>query len=162
MRQRNYNDPIQAFLTPVIKYELINNGKCPIIANDGDSGSDCYANESCIIPAKSRVIVPLGLRCDIPFGYEIQIRPRSGLAAKHGITILNSPGTIDSGYRGEIKAIVYNSSDEDFSVIRHKTRICQIVASQLTKVRYENVETIDINTIRGESGFGSSGGICEK
>ena len=100
-------------------------------------------------------MIPTGLFFSIPQGYEVQVRPRSGLAAKNGITVLNSPGTIDSDYRGEIKVILVNLGDDDF-VVRNGERIAQIVIAPVTVGVFERAESLDA-TERGAGGFGSTG-----
>ena len=102
-----------------------------------------------------RAMVPTGIRIALPEGMEAQVRPRSGLAAKHGVTVLNAPGTIDADYRGEIKVILVNLSGEPF-VINPGERIAQMVVSRYEKIEWEEVETLD-GTERGEGGFGSTG-----
>lgn len=108
-----------------------------------------------VIAPGMRRLVPTGLQMAIPFGYEAQIRPRSGLAIRHGITMLNSPGTIDADYRGEVKVIVINHGHEDF-IIRHGDRIAQMVVTPVTQVRPLNVDELPEST-RGHGGFGSTG-----
>lgn len=100
-------------------------------------------------------MVPTGLCIALPDGYEAQVRPRSGLAAKHGVTVLNSPGTIDADYRGEVKVILINHGHEDF-VIERGMRIAQMIIAPYTQVAWEQVETLD-ETERGAGGFGSTG-----
>jgi len=102
-----------------------------------------------------RAMVPTGLSVAIPDGYELQMRPRSGLAAKHGITCLNSPGTIDSDYRGELKVILINHGAEAFTIQRGE-RIGQLVLAPVTRLRWEHVDTLP-DTERGTGGFGSTG-----
>ena len=102
-----------------------------------------------------RAIVPTGLRLAIPEGYEIQIRPRSGLAARHGITCLNTPGTIDSDYRGEVKVILVNLGDTPFTIGRAE-RIAQMVLAPVTQLTWNQVASLD-ETARGKGGFGSTG-----
>lgn len=129
----------------------------PEYATSGSSGLDLRAAiESEIVLEKGKFgLIPTNLRVEIPVGYEIQVRPRSGLAAKNGIGVLNSPGTIDSDYRGEVKVILFNFSDEDF-VIKRGDRIAQMI---LSKVYYADLEeTQDLNgSQRGEGGFGHTG-----
>lgn len=103
----------------------------------------------------SRAIVPTGLAIALPEGFEAQVRPRSGLAAKHGVTVLNSPGTIDADYRGEVKVILVNLSDNLFTVTRGE-RIAQMVFAPVTTATLVEVDTLD-ETARGEGGFGSTG-----
>ena len=129
----------------------------PEYATDGSSGLDLRAAvENDLIIEKGKVgLVPTNLRVEIPKGYEIQIRPRSGLAAKNGIGVLNSPGTIDSDYRGEIKIILFNFGEENF-VIKRGDRIAQMVVSKV--YRADLILTDDLNiSNRGEGGFGHTG-----
>ncbi len=111
--------------------------------------------EPIVLRPLGRALVPTGIRIALPEGYEAQVRPRSGLAAKKGITVLNSPGTIDADYRGEVKVILVNLSDEPFTVERGE-RIAQMVIGRFTRVEWESVEALDA-TSRGEGGFGSTG-----
>ena len=104
---------------------------------------------------KSRSLVPTGLMMEIPPGHEVQIRPRSGLAIKNGVTILNSPGTIDCDYRGEISVILFNSGDDEFKV-SHGDRIAQLVVANVVQVKFV-VSTELSKTARGSTGFGSTG-----
>jgi len=123
----------------------------------GSSGMDLMAfieNPIKILP-KSSEIIPTGLSIAIPEDLEIQIRPRSGLAAKSKITILNTPGTIDSDYRGELKIILFNHSNEEF-IVKNGDRIGQIILMPVLKIEFEEVEELP-NTIRGTGGFGSTG-----
>jgi len=102
-----------------------------------------------------RAMVPTGIAIALPIGFEAQVRPRSGLAAKHGVTILNSPGTIDADYRGEIKAILINLGDVAF-VVEPKSRIAQLIVAPVMQIRWETAESLP-ETARGEGGFGSTG-----
>lgn len=102
-----------------------------------------------------RALVPTGLAIALPSGYEAQVRPRSGLAAKHGVTVLNSPGTVDADYRGEVKVILINLSDTPFTVVRGE-RIAQMVIAPVSRVRFAETEALDV-TARGAGGFGSTG-----
>ena len=108
-----------------------------------------------VLKPMERAMVPTGLSFALPPGYEAQIRPRSGLAAKHGLTCLNTPGTIDADYRGEVKVILINLGDTDFTIARCE-RIAQMVVAPVTQGVWEQVETLD-DTERGEGGFGSTG-----
>ena len=133
----------------------------PEYATSGSSGFDLRANlpVSMTIQAGKRAIIPTGIYLEIPDNYEVQIRPRSGLAAKNGVTVLNTPGTIDADYRGEIKVILINLGDEDFT-INHGDRIAQgVFASVLSKtyVNLAKLSNISTNTERGSGGFGSTG-----
>ncbi|HKJ81339.1 MAG TPA: dUTP diphosphatase [Ignavibacteriaceae bacterium] len=129
----------------------------PVYATEGSSGLDVRAAvvEEIILKPGKVLLVPTNLLVEIPAGYEIQVRPRSGLAAKHSIGILNSPGTIDSDYRGEVKIILMNFSGEDFPVKRGE-RIAQLVISKV--YRAEFIEKKELNdSERGEGGFGHTG-----
>ena len=123
----------------------------------GAAGADICAllSEPVIIKKGERAMIPTGLFFAIPHGYEIQVRPRSGLAAKNGVTVLNTPGTIDSDYRGEVKVILINLGSEDFEV-KNGDRIAQIVVSPVTIGSFERVSELD-ETARGSGGFGSTG-----
>lgn len=129
----------------------------PTYLTDGSSGMDLYAavDESVIVKPLQRVIIPTGITMELPEGFEAQVRPRSGLALKHGITILNSPGTIDEDYRGEIKVILINLGQEDF-LIKRGDRIAQLILSKV--YRADIVEVEDLNkTERNDGGFGHTG-----
>lgn len=125
----------------------------------GAAGMDVRAavpeDEAMLLAPGDRAMVPTGLSVAIPQGYEIQMRPRSGLAAKHGITCLNTPGTIDSDYRGELKVILINHGTEAFSIARGE-RIGQMVLAPVTRIVWQQVESLD-ETARGAGGFGSTG-----
>lgn len=125
----------------------------------GAAGVDLLAalgvSETLTIEAGKRALVPTGMAIALPAGYEAQVRPRSGLAAKHGVTVLNSPGTIDADYRGEIKVILINHGEEPFT-IRRGERIAQMVVAPVSSVEFELRETLDA-TERGAGGFGSTG-----
>ena len=108
-----------------------------------------------VLSSLERVMIPTGLRIALPKGYEAQVRPRSGLAAKHGITVLNSPGTIDADYRGEICVILVNLSKDDFT-INPGERIAQMVIARHESIEWNEVDNLD-STERGEGGFGSTG-----
>ena len=129
----------------------------PVYATEGSSGMDIRANlkEPIVLQSLERSLVATGLFIELPLGYEAQIRPRSGLAIKQGITCLNSPGTIDSDYRGEIKVILINLSSEQ-QVINNGDRIAQMVIAEITKTELVLVQQLN-NTIRGEGGFGHTG-----
>jgi dUTP pyrophosphatase len=132
--------------------------KNPVYAKEGDSGFDLRANESGSLKPLERKLVPTGLFFELPEGCELQIRPRSGLAYKHGITVLNSPGTVDTGYRGEIKVLLVNISNDKFTWNKGD-RIAQGVVSYRISSDYGNLlEVLEINkSERGEGGFGSTG-----
>ncbi|WP_121632946.1 dUTP diphosphatase [Tropicibacter alexandrii] len=131
----------------------------PVYASAGAAGADLRANlpdrGQIVLAPGARVLVPTGLRLAIPEGFEVQIRPRSGLALKHGITLPNSPGTIDSDYRGPLGVIVMNAGEADF-VIAHGDRIAQMVVAPVVQARFEVADTLP-ETVRGAGGFGSTG-----
>ena len=127
----------------------------PAYATKGAAGMDVVAAEDVTIPPGRRHAVATGFRVAIPEGYEIQVRPRSGLAFKHGITVPNTPGTIDSDYRGELKVLLINHGPSDFEVKRGE-RIAQLVPAAVTLARFAEVEELD-DTDRGAGGFGSTG-----
>ena len=142
-----------------ISVKIINRSGNPLpaYATTGSSGMDIRANlaEPIVLKAMERFAVPTGIFIELPVGYEAQVRPRSGLALKQGITCLNTPGTIDADYRGEIKVILINLSGED-QTIHPGDRIAQVVIQRVTSVEWEAV--LEINeTIRGAGGFGSTG-----
>lgn len=139
--------------------KIINNSKFPLPEYQTalSAGMDLRADleEEIILGPLERCLVPTGLFIALPEGTEAQIRPRSGLAAKYGITVLNAPGTIDADYRGEIKVILVNLSHESF-VIKPGERIAQMVVARYERVQWNNVEELE-GTVRGEGGFGSTG-----
>lgn len=142
-----------------ITVNIINSSGNPLPAyeTEGSAGMDLRAalDEPVVLAPLQRAMIPTGLRIALPQGYECQIRPRSGLAAKHGITVLNSPGTIDADYRGEIKVILVNLSNEPFT-INPGERVCQMVISRYSRAEWVQVETLD-ETERGSGGFGHTG-----
>jgi len=127
----------------------------PAYAHPSDAGMDVRSVADLVISAGGRALVPTGLVAIIPPMHEIQVRPRSGLALKHGVTVLNTPGTIDSGYRGEIGVILANFGDKDFSVSKGD-KIAQLVFAPVVQPEIEETDTID-ETDRGAGGFGSTG-----
>ena len=129
----------------------------PVYATSGAAGMDVVSAEDVTIAPGMRHAVATGLAMAIPEGYEIQVRPRSGLALKHGITVPNTPGTIDSDYRGELKVILINHGGADFA-IRRGDRVAQLVLAPVTRASWLEVETLD-ETARGTGGFGSTGGV---
>lgn len=129
----------------------------PAYATDGAAGMDAVAAEDVTIAPGERHAVATGLALAIPHGFEIQVRPRSGLALKHGITVPNTPGTIDSDYRGELKVILINHGSEPFE-IRRGDRVAQLVLAPVTRAAWLPVDELD-ETARGEGGFGSTGGV---
>ena len=128
----------------------------PRYATDGAAGMDVVSAEDVSIAPRARHAVATGLALAIPAGYEVQVRPRSGLALKHGITVPNTPGTIDSDYRGELKVILINHGEEAF-VIRRGDRVAQLVLAPVVQAGWTEVENLD-ETMRGTGGFGSTGG----
>ena len=142
-----------------VKITLLKHGPkvLPEYATKGSAGLDVMAaiHEPISIGPGERILVPSGFKLEIPVEYEVQIRPRSGLAIKHGITVLNSPGTIDSDYRGEIGIILINHSKNKF-IINPKDRIAQMVICKVTKLNLVKVSLLN-NTERGSGGFGSTG-----
>lgn len=142
-----------------MKIKIINKSKHPLpqYATGSSAGVDLRANidSAIILRSLERAIVPTGLFIELPAGYEAQIRPRSGLAAKNGLTVLNSPGTIDADYRGEIKVILVNLSNEDFT-INDSERIAQMVIAKHEQAEWVEVQEL-IDTERGAGGFGHTG-----
>ena len=140
-----------------MKINIINksDNPSPQYSTKGSAGFDLRSDMEIIIPGREKAIISTGLYIEIPEGYEGQIRPRSGLAFNHGITVLNTPGTIDCDYRGEIKVVLFNTDPMPFEV-RKGDRICQMVIS-----KYEKVELVDVSEIeyteRGEGGIGHTG-----
>lgn len=128
----------------------------PVYATEGAAGADVRANikENVVIPAGEIAIIPTGIKVSLPAGYEIQVRPRSGLAAKFGVTVLNTPGTVDADYRGEIKVILINHGKQSF-VVEPKMRIAQIVVASVMQVEFALGELTA--TARKEGGFGHTG-----
>ncbi|WP_374414742.1 dUTP diphosphatase [Novosphingobium colocasiae] len=130
----------------------------PAYATDGAAGMDAVSAEDVTLAPGARHAVATGLSVAIPAGYEIQVRPRSGLALKHGISVPNTPGTIDSDYRGEVKVILINHGAEPFE-IRRGDRVAQLVLAPVTRASWMEVDELDA-TERGEGGFGSTGGVA--
>ena len=128
----------------------------PSYATAGAAGMDVVAAESVTLAPGARHAVATGLALAIPQGFEIQVRPRSGLALKHGISVPNTPGTIDSDYRGELKVILINHSDEPFAIARGD-RVAQLVLAPVVQAAWQEVADLD-ETARGSGGFGSTGG----
>ena len=142
-----------------MKVQIVNKSayEAPFYATVNSAGMDLKANieEPITLAPLQRAMVPTGLYIALPEGTEAQVRPRSGLAAKHGVTVLNTPGTIDADYRGEIKVILVNLSNEPFT-INPGERIAQMVVARYEKVEWNEVESLD-QTERGAGGFGSTG-----
>lgn len=141
----------------VIKIINQSANELPAYATEGSAGMDIRANllQNITLQSLERALIPTGLYIELPLGFEAQIRPRSGLAIKQGITCLNTPGTIDSDYRGEIKVIIINLSNQP-QVISNGDRIAQMIVAAVTKATLILVQQID-STLRGEGGFGHTG-----
>jgi len=145
-----------------LEVKILDNGyglPLPKYETEGAAGLDLFAatkeDTKIIIPPRKAEMIPTGIAISVPSGYEAQIRPRSGLAAKNGITVLNSPGTIDSDYRGEILVMLINHSNKDFEILRGM-RIAQMVISKIEQFNLISVDELD-TTYRGKDGFGSTG-----
>ena len=144
-------------MTKVLIKKLNPETEIPVYKTNGASGMDLMAciEEPITILPNSSYLVPTGLSLAFSEEYEVQIRPRSGLAAKNSITVLNTPGTIDSDYRGEIKIILFNHGKVDF-IINNKDRVAQMILTPVVKMKFEEVDILP-DTLRGEGGFGSTG-----
>ena len=142
-----------------MKIKIINrsNHELPSYESHASAGMDlrAFIDDPMILKPMDRAIVKTGLFIELPVGFEAQVRPRSGLAAKQGVTVLNAPGTIDADYRGEVGVILINLSNDDF-IIENGARIAQMVISKHERIHWEEVEVLE-ETIRGEGGFGSTG-----
>ena len=143
----------------MLRVKVINksNNPLPKYQTVASAGLDLHANleEDIILNPGERRLIPTGLHIELAEGYEAQVRPRSGLALKHGITVLNSPGTIDADYRGEIKVLLINHGSEPF-IIKHSERIAQMVVAKHEQIEWESVKDLN-DTERGSGGYGSSG-----
>lgn len=140
----------------IVKFKkLVAEAKLPVYATTGSAGADVCSAEDVVLKPMERKAVSTGLAIELPEGYEAQVRPRSGLAIKHGISLLNTPGTIDSDYRGELKVLMVNFGSEDFE-IHQGDRIAQIVLSPVIQAEFELVQCLT-DTERGQGGFGSTG-----
>jgi len=138
-----------------IKFQKLHpDAQVPSYAHNDDAGADVYTVLGMTLQPFHRAAIPTGLAVDIPYGYEIQVRPKSGLALKHGITVLNSPGTVDAGYRGEIQVIMINLGTEAYTFAKGQ-KIAQLVLKPVTKANYVEGE-LGISD-RGTGGFGSTG-----
>ena len=139
-----------------IKFVKLREGAhIPQKAHEDDAGFDLYASEDFLLRAHGFGCVPTAVSIELPHGTEAQVRPRSGLAARHGVTVLNAPGTIDAGYRGEVKVILINHGDADFEITAGM-RIAQLVISSVISAEFIEVSSLE-DSDRGEGGFGSSG-----
>jgi len=141
----------------VLKIKIKKNAdaKMPSYAHKGDSGMDLYSGEDCMLKPMERKLVATGIKIEIPYGYEAQIRPKSGLAIEHGISHANCVGTIDSSYRGEIKVPLINFSDKAYKIEKGK-KIAQMVFAKVEEAVFEEVDELGPTT-RNEGGFGSTG-----
>jgi len=140
---------------PIVDIEVVEGGSIPKYARDGDAGADLTASGYTMVPAGGRALVKTGIKIAIPYGYVGLVHPRSGLALKSGITVLNAPGTIDSGYRGEVGVILHNTTDTHFEV-KIGDRIAQLVVQKVETVEFNKVDALT-ESDRGEGGFGSTG-----
>ena len=144
-----------------VRVRIINQSTNPLpeYITEGSAGMDLRANLSdpVTLHPMERLLIPTGLFIELPLDYEAQVRPRSGLAIKYGITCLNSPGTVDADYRGELKVVLINLSNEDHTIL-HGDRIAQMVVNKVEKVKWKEVKKISA-TKRGEGGFGHTGKI---
>ena len=152
-------DAIKTFKTKTLKVELLNSdAKFPEYAYPSDSGFDLYSTVEIILQPFGRALVPTGIKLSIPEEFEIQVRPKSGLAINQGLTVLNTPGTVDSGYNGEIKVIVFNTNNTSVTIPKG-TKIAQAVLSPVVNGKY--VDLVQVNKVsdgdRGDNGFGSTG-----
>ena len=141
-----------------VRLMLEDGARVPVYSSVLAAGADLHAylpEGNVVLRPMERALIPTGIRMAIPEGYEAQVRPRSGLAAKNGITVLNTPGTIDADYRGEVKIILINLSNEDFTV-KNGDRIAQMVIAPCIRAQFTEVKKLD-DTQRGEGGFGSTG-----
>lgn len=141
----------------IVHIVAVEGASFPVYASQGAAGADvcAYIQKEIILKPGERALVPTGLRFAIPGGYEIQVRPRSGLALKYGVTVLNTPGTIDADYRGELGVILINHGKDPFT-ITPKMRIAQIVLASVFQAEFVQQETL-VSTSRGEGGFGHTG-----
>ena len=142
-----------------VKVRIINQSSNPLpeYATEGSAGMDLRANLTIPVTLRpmERLLIPTGIFLELPDDYEAQVRPRSGLAIKYGITCVNSPGTVDADYRGELKVVLINLSNEDHTIV-HGDRIAQMVIHKLEKLKWKKVEKIS-DTGRGDGGFGHTG-----
>lgn len=151
------SDSALTMLHEEVEIPVLTEEEIPEYASQGAAGADVRAKleHPLIIEPRKSALIPTGLRFEIPFGYEIQVRPRSGLAAKHQVTVLNTPGTIDSDYRGELHIILINHGEEPF-VVQPGMRVAQIVLAPVLQARFVKVEALTA-TRRGSGGFGHTG-----
>ncbi|MBO9555798.1 dUTP diphosphatase [Cellulomonas sp.] len=143
--------------TEVLLLRLDPDLPAPSYAHPGDAGADLVARVDVTLPPRGRATVPTGVAIALPDGFAAFVHPRSGLAAKHGLTIVNAPGTVDAGYRGEIAVTLLNTDATETLVLHRGDRIAQLVIQRVERVRFVDVERLP-GSHRGEGGFGSSGG----
>lgn len=155
---QNLNPIMKPFLIPITRLPHAEDLPLPTYGTQGSAGADLYAaiEAPLILKPGEQTLISTGIKIALPIGYEAQIRPRSGLALKHGLTVLNAPATIDSDYRGEIKVILINLSQTPFTIERG-TRIAQMIIAPYSHVSWQEVSQIEENTDRQTKGFGSTG-----
>jgi dUTP pyrophosphatase len=134
--------------------KIKDNAVVPSYAHKGDAGVDLYSTEDYVLRPGNKILVSTGIKIALPIGYEAQVRPKSGLALKHGLSIVNTPGTIDAGYRGEVGVIVINHGQDEYK-IEKGNKIAQMVFNKIEEVNFEESGDLD-DTSRGEGGFGST------
>jgi dUTP pyrophosphatase len=145
--------------TPVVRIRMLDEGMpMPGYAHDGDAGADLATAEDVVIQPGERVLVGTGVSIALPEGYVGLVHPRSGLAWRTGLTIVNTPGTLDSGYRGEVKVCLLNTDTRAPVVLRRGDRIAQLVVQPVARARFVEVGALD-ETARGDGGYGSTGGV---
>lgn len=142
---------------PVLLRRLDPDLPAPAYAHPGDAGADLVAREDVVLPPQARRTVPTGVAIALPDGYAAFVHPRSGLAARHGVTVLNAPGTVDAGYRGEIAVTLVNTDPEQAVELRRGDRIAQLVVQRVEHAAFVEVGELP-DSVRGAGGFGSSGG----
>lgn len=145
--------------TMTVKLKMLDDGLAvPAYAHPGDAGADLCTREDFTLGPGERRLVPTGVSIALPFGYVALVHPRSGLAARHGVTVLNAPGTVDAGYRGEISVTLVNTDRTEPISFRRGDRIAQLLIQRVETARFETVDELD-GTARGAGGFGSTGGF---
>lgn len=145
--------------TMTVQLKMLDDGLAvPAYAHPGDAGADLCTREDFTLEPGQRRLVPTGVSIALPFGYVALIHPRSGLAARHGVTVLNSPGTVDAGYRGEISVTLVNTDRTEPISFRRGDRIAQMLIQRVETVRFETVDELE-DSVRGAGGFGSTGGF---
>ena len=140
----------------ILVHKINNNARIPAYAHEGDAGVDLYSVTDVTIMPGQRALIPTGIKIAIPRGYEGQVRPKSGLALKHGITVLNTPGTVDAPYRGEVGVILFNTDTERAYKVKAGEKIAQMVFCRVEQAVFEEMDELP-ETSRGEGGFGSTG-----